>query len=506
MYDYITKPTDVYNHEIFYPMYMHTIALISSLRISFTNLFWIIAYLLVISLKIMSCALPHVIHFMGEIAEFHRTQLSTMDIVVELIVILILGLFYLYKKRISTAWKNFETNLKSKSKLAAKWAPHVLFFSVSFVLSLVGRKLLKPLSCPSMLPIFTLALPLLKTINMLYRDLTEHFNSMLSLWVILGAYHFLNIFCSAMPFVSQILAHIPFLGEMTLVMAVWIQASHVCTDLVFAAIGPLLSKLIDDTIPLAKIGNTGSVFSPMVTALKFAGILNDSSEQLLTSLMQDGVAFFVTIVCLFIPSIFASVGLGLVAFVLPAYKSSVVSSTLQSIKQGTKKTTPTRKLIVPVDCKNKSDISVSSAASVQQFSIMSPFRGLFSPPRVDNTPATKFQSNDAIPREKRWLEYWIVFSLVWASFLYGPKVPFHTSLLMICSLYLQHSYFLGATVVVDITSQLYHSLLARNVRSMEELRMLKSQSVVTAAETSHSSDEPAKSTPARGSADAIKED
>ena len=491
IYDYIIKPTDVYNQEIFYPVYVHTVELISSLRITFVNMFWILVYLLVIGLKIISCAFPHVIHALWEVADFHITQLSTIDIVLEFTVIFAIILFYIYRKRISTAWKHFETNLQQKSKLAAKWAPHVLFFSVSFLLSLIGRKLLKPLSSPSMLPIFTVVFPLLKTINILYRDLTANFTSMLSLWVILSAYHFLVIFCTALPFVSNILTYTPFLGEMTLVMSLWLQASHVCTDLVYAAIGPMLSKLIDDTIPMAKIGNAGSIFSPMITALKVTGILSDNGEQLLTSLMQDSVAFFLTVVCLFMPSMFASIGLGLVAFILPAYKSSVVSS-IQTIKQGTIKT-PNRKLHVPLlgkVTKNKSDTSGSSAGgrnSVQQFSILSPFRGLFSPSRVDNNAsAIIFQSNDAVPpREKRWLEYWIVFSLLWLTHLYCPKIPFHTSLLMICSLYLQHSYFIGATVIVDAATQLYHSLVARNVKNMEELRMLKLQSSSEAIDTSH---------------------
>ena len=59
----------------------------------------------------------------------------------------------------------FYTNISHHMQIL----PHVMFFAVAIFFAVVGRKFLKPLTSPTMLPVFTILLPLSKTITVIYK-------------------------------------------------------------------------------------------------------------------------------------------------------------------------------------------------------------------------------------------------------------------------------------------------------------------------------------------------
>ena len=99
--------------------------------------------------------------------EFHRTQLSHQELIFEAVIISLSLLLFILRKRISSNWKMFLVNLSEKSKFAAEAAPHLIYFGTSLILSIVGKKLLLPLTSRSIMPLFTTAIPLLTTLRIL---------------------------------------------------------------------------------------------------------------------------------------------------------------------------------------------------------------------------------------------------------------------------------------------------------------------------------------------------
>ena len=126
-----------------------------------------------------------------------------------------------------------------------------------------------------------------------------------------------------------------------MVISLWVQASPVCTDIVKTYTGPLLIKLMDHLVPLAKVGGDNEdssggiavVVQPFVFVLKSAGFLSEEGESMVKSLLQDSISFFVCVFFLFMPGKLANIGLVLVGFVIPAYNTSFVTSSASSYTQ-----------------------------------------------------------------------------------------------------------------------------------------------------------------------------
>ena len=491
-YDYIVYPSDVYNRELFLSFYTYLTKFFISLIEAINASFYLLIHLLVLLVKLITLAIPHLVEVSKAVIKFHATQLTIFEIFIEITILTFLTFFMIYRERISNLWKRVEHSISQKSKRAAKLAPHILFFSVSLLLSVFGQKFLRPLSSSTSLPIFTLLFPFLKTVRSLYYSSILQYKSILSLWSILGIYHAFITAFEPIPIFFQISNHIPFLRELTLVVSIWVQASPVCTEIVHSNIDPLLGKVIDNIIPLARIGEKGTgVLQPVIYALKVVRIINDSGEQFIKSLLQDTAFIFVTFFCLLIPHPFSSFGLGLVCFILPAYKSSIIVNANVTFYPKSPSETKAYKdgMLTPSYSKSKSSAKTPSTPlaynksetnNKSPFSILSPFSGFFSPASnkdITKTPSGMNELNKySYLSEKRWLEYWIVISVLWGlRICNNNNIPFQNTIYLILSLYLQHSYFQGATDIIGFIAKEYRKLVDRNLR-MQKAKLVKMES------------------------------
>ena len=143
---------------------------------------------------------------------------------------------------------------------------------------------------------------------------------------------------SSLPYASK-LPVVPFAGEITVVVALWVQASPVCTDIVKSYIGPLLNKVIECVIPLAKIGGDGNgnslggiavIAQPLLFVLKSTGFLNTQIEDIIKSSLQDSLSLLLVVFFCLTPWKVANIGVVVIGFIIPAYNTSLVTSSTSS--------------------------------------------------------------------------------------------------------------------------------------------------------------------------------
>ena len=77
--------------------------------------------------------------------------------------------------------------------------------------------------------------------------------------------------------------------------------------------------------------------------------------------------------------------------------------------------------------------------------------------------------------ELRWIEYWIIFTLVWYAKLTVSEFLLWPSMIMITSLILQHSYFMGASKTIAFVVNVSTTLTIRNRKVQKE----KKESIIT---------------------------
>jgi len=283
-YDYIANPGPVYNNAIFGALYSHVYALSAALLAVAASLLWVFAYLLAVALKLSVGFVPVLHEALRQIVEFHRTKLSATDIAIEAAVLLSLTLFLVYKRRILDAYKALERSVAQKSRVAARLFPHVLFFTLSTLVAVFGQKFLEPLSSPSVLPVFTLLVPVARTTMVLFRRSVSQYKHFLGLWVIVAAYYSVTTGCEMLPI--DVAYYLPVLRQLALVVAVWVQLSSVCTNLVLSNVGPFISSVVENSIPLARLGKAVNT-ERLLSVLRTMGMLNDTAERFLKSLFQD---------------------------------------------------------------------------------------------------------------------------------------------------------------------------------------------------------------------------
>ena len=349
-FKFITSTESIYSQELLQGFNGAFFQLGSALlSIAFT-LFMLTYYLLVVILKLSVMLLPHTLNTINGIYVFHRTKLSMTDICVEILVVLLVGTFLFFKKRIVVQWRIFEKYVAKKSKAAAKAAPHVAFFTLSLLISIVGRKFLVHVTSESVLPIVTLIIPMYTTLKELYAitplsasdsDVILHDNSnngkrmsitpvkpvrketalnqKLTLWVVLAAYHTLATSFSLVPFSSKIAAILPYVREFAVVVIIWSQLSSQFTDIVFESCKPLL-RCLANTIPASNFGSTSG--ASFVSILRMMKLVNHAQETYLKSLLQDSFLLLLAIIFLFLPWRIAYVGVIIVALLFPAFRSS----------------------------------------------------------------------------------------------------------------------------------------------------------------------------------------
>eukprot|EP00597_Dinobryon_sp_UTEXLB2267_P002150 CAMPEP_0170062188 /NCGR_PEP_ID=MMETSP0019_2-20121128/3503_1 /TAXON_ID=98059 /ORGANISM="Dinobryon sp., Strain UTEXLB2267" /LENGTH=444 /DNA_ID=CAMNT_0010268263 /DNA_START=456 /DNA_END=1786 /DNA_ORIENTATION=- len=295
----------------------------------------------------------------------------------------------------------------------------------------MGKKLLLPLTSPAVMPIFTTIIPLLSTLRILSRHSNgsesriggDALGHKVLLWIVLAIYHAAVTFLSLVPFSYHILAFLPVVKEFIIISIVWVQISPAFAGLLFkTAITPVLRRVASLLLAnhLQEVDSrTASKSRTLFGVLEMMRIINKSQAAFLTSLFQDGVATFLALLFILMPNPLASVGMVIIALLLPAFRSSctsplVITSRQQRFSHGD---------------------SDSVAISVAE-------------------------------QHKQWLEYWVCIAVLWAMRIYGMKM--WPSVVMLCSLWLQHSYFLGATRTISFIKEHTSSMIQRNHEILQE--------------------------------------
>jgi hypothetical protein len=448
IYEFIVDKPQFYDEYIFTQITNSLHVLVNSLYISCHALLHLLCFLSVIVFKIIFLSLPYVLKFGESVIEFHRTQLNPSDMIVEAIVLICLLLYLIFRERIKKAWTVLEARVAQRSREAAKLAPHVMFFSVSILLSYFGRKFLIPLSSPSVMPVFTILIPLYNSLVTLIRELPFKYREHLVLWVILGVYYATCTIIIQIPFITYIYDHFQLVHVFGLVIVIWIQTSHICADIVFDYANPIIHYYMSK-VPIPDIAYT----SNLISYLKYTGI----SERILLNiqgLLSDSIALIVCCVFVFMPTRLANIGVVLVALLLPAYKTSTI------INNRLRKEIPR---------------TPSPAASIEQdapnSSVIERIGGFFSPKpkaKVEKKKSPSPQSPDDPDNKdndvmRKWLEYWacIAFLLLLQSY----KMRLWPSSMMILSLWLQNTYFQGAHVSYKFVYNATIGIIVYNKRS-----------------------------------------
>ena len=326
--EYVFSTSSLYSEDIWNGFYAACIRLGTSLFNTLAAALMIITYALILILKLSIMVFPHFIFTAKAVIEFHRTKLTKYDLLVEFVVATLVVLFLLFRKRMAARWEIFEKAVARRSKAAAAAAPHVAFFTSALIFSIAARKFLVYLAAPAVLPVITLIIPICTTLRYLQRENSDLFSKnqtilkqMLSLWVVVAAYHTVATGLSLVPFLSRTSLLTPYSKCLAVVVMIWIQLSHKFTAIVFDTSVPFL-KYLASKIPSSNFGATqGSSF---ISMLKMMGIMNAKYETFFKSLLQDTVIVLIASCFAFSPWPISYVGVVLVSLLFPAFKSSNV--------------------------------------------------------------------------------------------------------------------------------------------------------------------------------------
>ena len=345
----------------------------------------------------------------------------------------IIFIYLLFRKRIMKSWEMLINELSAQSKIAAIAAPHILYFTVSIIVILFGNKFILPFTSSKMMPVFTLIIPLVRTIRMNTIDLNEltinQMKDMMLIWIIIAIYHSIVTALSFIPFSQRILLILPLVKELIISILLWVQLSPSFSKILFDSIIYKILFSVSNMIPAGyRISNTNpntASTNAVLAMFKMMNILNDSQITFLHALFQDSVATIVAIVFIFTPTFIANYGMITIALLLPAIR------TASCYAPSTEK-----------DSSNHNNYYITTTAAAT--------------------------GKDFIPLQ--WLHYWMCVSILWILRIYAFK--FWPSCLILVSLWLQHSYFLGATFAFNYTYQTILICIHRNEKIQQEKSQL----------------------------------
>jgi hypothetical protein len=347
----------------------------------------LLVYLLIVGFKLSILLFPHLIRLGQVVVEFHRTQLDMWDIVVEFAILITAILVLAFRQRIKDFWNRTEKQLASKYRIVAKFGPHVLFFVVALLLAIAGKKFLFPLANSLALPLVITVYPLYLTITRIRREDSIHYVDALKYWVIASLYFATNFVLGSIPFSGRVSQYISVVHVLVFIISIWIQVSSVCVDIVFDATEPVLRYYVD-RIPAADIGS--KYVGGIINALKMIRVLDDKKAAVIEGLLTDSISVIIATFCFFSTSFISSLGVFAVGMVLPAFRSS--------------------KLIRP-------------------------------------TGALKEERSLLVNSQAFYLRYWCCFMSLLIVRTIG--VALGPRLVLLISLWLQHTYFRGADKVFD---------------------------------------------------------
>ena len=391
-YEYVFSTASLYQEDIFSGLYDSFLLLGSSSLSTARAAVTIVMYILILVLKLAIMIFPHFLSTAQAVVEFHRTKLTYSDLLVEFVVIVLCLMFILLKKRIINQWQIFMRAVERKSKAAAAAAPHVAFFTFAIIFSVAGRKFLVYLTAPKVLPIITLLIPIYTTINSLQRvsaDKSSAMPSILKKQKILKEKLTLWTVLAAYHTLATGLALISFSSRVSSIIP--ILRIVIMVILMWAQLSHRFADIVfDASVPFLKYlakripsSNFGaSQGNSVISVLKMMRLINVKHEHFLKSLQQDMIILIIASAFCFFPWTISYIGVIIVTLLFPAFKTS--------------------NNILEVRGKNNTE-------------------------------------NDKI----FWLEYWICWGLLWCLRCYGYHL--WPSVMLLTAVWLQHSYFRGAT-------------------------------------------------------------
>ena len=411
---------------------------------------YVLMYLGLIFAKLVILVFPHAVKLGKVIVDFHATKLSRSDLILEGTSIAILVTCFVFRVRIQSAWKNFIKSVSAKSKVAARAAPHVLFFTAAVTFAILGRNFLIPLTHSAVMPVFTLILPLVATTRVLFQiknmseaECLEAINTKNLLWVIVAIYHSLVTFGSLIPFGSKMLTFLPYAKEMVIVVMVWVQLSPVFSKIVFeSVISKIMVKLCGMLPAGYGVEQTNAKTGTFLSVLKMMYLVNDSQMSFLQALFQDTVATMLAIVCIFMPNPFATIGMVMIALLLPAFRTSSVVATASGSSGSSHELAKLARRRPESGGAGGGGGRVGSNA--KEHSTGSSGLG------VDHVLST------------HWLRYWVCLSVLWCLRIYAVKM--WPSIVIVTTLWLQHSYFQGSSKATSFIVDAAKAINERNKR------------------------------------------
>jgi hypothetical protein len=323
--------------------------------------------------KILIFLFPYVYKASTEIIEFHRTQLTNTDLLIEIVVLIIYIFYMIFRKRIINIWNKIESSIAHRSKTAAKAAPHILFFISAFIFCYFGQTFIAPLA-KNFLFVVTLILPIISTIKIIYLSSIEteyiYYRQFITLWAIISTYHSIAIILSQIPYMAEIVKIFPIIRELIGVLMAWAQLSPVFTNIVYESFLPVIIY-IRKCIPassnfIENSENEKAKFTGIIKSLKYIGIIGDRFERVINILLQDSVAVLIVAVFIMLPTRVARIGEVIISLLLPVFKSSNTLSCLAAKKLDDKHKFQLGISTTKVKLNSKNDLKIISSTPIKK--------------------------------------------------------------------------------------------------------------------------------------------
>ncbi len=394
----------------------------------------LILCLSLVTLKLGIALLPHAMQLFRSTVEFHK-KLSYYDILIETGLITILLLLFLYQKKIAEAFKSIERSISVKSKAIAKSLPHILYFTSSLIAGVLGRKFILPLTANKYMPIFTTVIPLITLLLFMQKreivlDVKQILliNHRFTAIVAIAIYHSIVTAASTIPFSNRLLSFLPYVKETMIVILVWIQISSNFCQIVFTSlIRPVMSK-IALYLPFSNPSTLNIDHQErqahqqkknlLLTVIRTMNILSDAQLSFISNCFQDSMVMIVALLFLFFPYPFSYIGMVTIGFILPAFQAVSLVNRLSQHR-----------------------LEVIRRNSVRTHDTVNP--ALIEKDRLllrDNVIA--------------WANYWVCLLSLWLFRIYVNSL--FPSIIIITTVWLQHSYFQGASKTVPFIMLPFH--------------------------------------------------
>jgi hypothetical protein len=448
-YVFSTAPFSEINSDLFLLFQSFYTCLIELLKICFGL---VVCFALVL-VKLLILLLPHALKLSKQVYQFHK-GLSYYDVLIEFTFLSIVVFGYLFRKTIQNWWTITERNISAKSKALALALPHILFFSSSFIISILGQKFIAPLTSPKIMPVFTLIIPLANLVYLIRRDVhvdgkhIQRYNHVFTTLVVLGIYHSIVTCLSTIPFSNYFLSFLPYIKETIIVILVWVQVSSVFAQIVFtSAIKPVMSKIsgylpfgnttifsdqdLQNNHDQAALANKRSVLDAVI---RFFNVFSEQQLEYFSFFLRDSLVSMLAFLFLCLPYPFSYLGMVAISFILPCFRCVSLVNHLSLFR------------LEMIRTNNHHHHRVHHHQAVEQ---------------ENHQPINQEQQQIIMEQKKqllngnvlRWIHYWICILGIWIFRIYVCSI--WSTIIILVSFWLQHAYFKGAITIVSTVASYF---------------------------------------------------